>query len=280
VALTGRRDLLRAGGAGALATLLAPVVAACETRPVSSAPRSPDATRISYGPDSSQFGELSVPPGTPKGVVVVIHGGFWKAAYGLSLGRPLAESLVQQGWAAWNIEYRRVGDGGGDPETLDDVAAAIDTLHGTGLDLSRVVALGHSAGGHLATWAASRGRFPRWTTKVDLTGVVAQAGVLDLVAAYDEGLGGGAVQAFLGNPPGPADAAADPIRQVPLEVPVHCVHGVGDEIVPIAQSRTYVAAAREAGATADLTEVQGDHFAVIDPTTEIWTQTLAMLDGG
>jgi acetyl esterase/lipase len=255
------------------------VAGGCETRPVSSAPRSPDATHIPYGDDPNQFGELTLPQGTPKGVVVVIHGGFWRAAYDLSLGRPLAESLVEEGWAAWNIEYRRVGNGGGDPATLNDVATAIDTLHGRGLDLSRVIALGHSAGGHLATWAASRGRFPQWRAKVELTGVVPQAGVLDLGMAYDDNLGGGAVAAFLGHPPGHADAPADPMQQVPLGIPVHCVHGVGDEVVPIAQSRTYVLAARDAGATADLTEVQGDHFTLIDPTSLAWRQTLSILDG-
>jgi acetyl esterase/lipase len=237
-----------------------------------------DPRTIRYGDDPSQFGELSLPAGTPKGVVVVIHGGFWKAAYDLSLGRPLAQSLVEHGWAAWNVEYRRVGDGGGAPHTLDDVAAAIDALHEHDLPLGRVISLGHSAGGHLATWAASRGRFERWRTRVDLTGVVSQAGVLDLWSAYDDSLGGGAVQAFLGHRPGPDDAEVDPLHQAPLDVPVHCVHGVGDDVVPIAQSRTYVRTATEAGAQAAVTEVQGDHFTVIDPGSDAWRRTLAVLD--
>ena len=84
--------------------------------------------RLVYGDDPSQWGDLHVPAGTSRGVVVVIHGGFWKQEYDLSLGRPLAQSLQQQGWAAWNIEYRRVGNGGGAPETFDDVSAAIDRL--------------------------------------------------------------------------------------------------------------------------------------------------------
>jgi acetyl esterase/lipase len=260
--------------------VLAPVVAACETRPVSSDPK-PHGMRVTYGDDPSQFAELSLPSATPKGVVVVIHGGFWKAAYDLSLGRPLAQSLVEHGWAAWNIEYRRVGGctGGGVPQTLDDVATAIDTLADQDVPRDRVIALGHSAGGHLATWAASRGRFDQWHAEVELTGVVSQAGVLDLWSAYADGLGGGAVQAFLGHPPGPRDAPLDPLHQVPLDVPVHCVHGIGDDVVPIAQSHTYVRAATDAGATAQLTEIQGDHFTLIDPTTDAWRQTLAILDG-
>ncbi len=197
----------------------------------------------------------------------------------MSLGRPLAASLVDHGWAAWNIEYRRVGNGGGDPATFDDVAAAIDALHGRDLPLDRVLGLGHSAGGHLATWAASRGRFSRWPTKVDLTGVVSQAGVLDLVAAFDRNLGSGAVLGLLGHAPGPDDARLDPRAQLPLDVAVHCIHGSGDDVVPVSQSQDYVAAARAAGAEARLTEVDGDHFVVIEPSSPVWTQTLAILDG-
>ncbi len=236
---------------------------------------------VRYGADPNQFGELSLPEGTPRGVAVVIHGGFWRARYDLSLGRPLAADLVSHGWAAWNIEYRRVGNGGGVPATLDDVAAAIDALAGLALDvdldLGRVVTIGHSAGGHLATWAASRGRYERWPADVDVSGVVAQAGVLDLRSAYDERLGAGAVGAFLGHPPGRDDDPADPFRQIPLDVPVHCVHAVDDDTVPVEQSRAYVAAATAAGARAGLTEVDGDHFVVIDADSDVWRRTLEVL---
>jgi acetyl esterase/lipase len=238
-----------------------------------------DAQRIAYGDDPSQFGELSLPSGAPKGTVVVIHGGFWKAAYDLSLGRPLARSLVAHGWAAWNIEYRRVGNGGGDPATMDDVAAAIDALAVQDVPRDRVIAVGHSAGGHLATWAASRGRFDRWPAQVELTGVVSQAGVLDLFSAYAEGLGTGAVERLLGHPPGPDDAPLDPQRQIPLDIPVHCVHAREDDTVPVTQSRDYVRAAVAAGAKAELTEVDGDHFVVIDPESGAWRRTLEIIDG-
>jgi len=240
----------------------------------------PPATRtIRYGDDPSQFGELSLPDGTPRGVVVVVHGGFWRAAYDLSLGRPLAASLVEQGWAAWNLEYRRVGPtdaggGGGTPETTDDVAAGIDRLADVeGLDTSLVVALGHSAGGHLAAWVAGR-RGPR----VRVTGVVSQAGVLDLARAGELDLGGGAVAALLGHPPTTDDAAYDPFRQLPLDVPVRCVHGAADDVVPLEISERYVAAASAAGGDAVLTVVDGDHFVVIDPGSEAWARTLRLLD--
>ncbi len=232
-------------------------------------------TTIRYGDDPSQFAELTLPVGTPRGVVVVIHGGFWKAAYDLSLGRPLAADLVENGWAALNIEYRRVGPagsggGGGVPSTLDDVSAAIATLDGRSLDLSRVVTLGHSAGGHLAAWAGH--------AIEAVTHVVAQAGVLDLVAADRDGLGSGAVRAFLGHPAGPADAGVDPRQQLPLDVPVWCVHATDDDTVPISQSREYVAAATGAGAQAELVEVAGDHFVVIEPGSGVWRRTLEILD--
>jgi acetyl esterase/lipase len=240
---------------------------------VSGAPRT-----IRYGEDPSQFGELSLPAGTPRGTVVVVHGGFWKAAYGLEYGRPLAADLVEHGWAAWTVEYRRVGNGGGVTTTLDDVAAAIDALAELDVPLDRVITVGHSAGGHLATWAASRGRHPEWPARVEVAGVVSQAGVLDLRSAYADGLGDGAVERFLGHPPGPADDRVDPIRQVPLDVPVHCVHARDDDTVPISQSRDYVRAATDAGGRAELTEVEGDHFVVIEPGSDVWRTTLGILE--
>jgi len=258
--------------------LLGGALTACgEDAPV----REPDNAgegRMTYGDDPSQFGELFLPEGNPRGVVVVIHGGFWLSQYDYTLGSPLATSLAAEGWVAWNLEYRSVGSGGGAPETFDDIAAAIDKLADTDLDLSTVVTLGHSAGGHLATWAASRGRFDQWSGGVDVTHVISQAGVLDLVAGDAAGLGGGAVQRFLGHPPGPADAPLDPRQQVPLDVPIWCVHGSDDDIVPISQSADYVAAATGAGATAELVEVDGDHFAVIDATSPAWARTLEILD--
>src|SRR3954453_20560216 len=229
------------------------------------------ATRtIRYGDDPSQLVELSVPTGTPRGVVVVIHGGFWKAAYDLSLGRPLAADLVERGWAALNVEYRRVGNGGGVPRTTDDVRAAIATLDGSGLDLSTVVTLGHSAGGHLAAWAGH--------AVGAVTHVVAQAGVLDLVAADRDGLGGGAVRAFLGHPAGPGYVDVGRSKQQPLEIPVWCVHARDDDTVPFSQSVEYVAAATAAVARAEPVEVPGGHFDVIDEATRAWQLIVDILD--
>lgn len=240
--------------------------------------------RIAYGENPHQWGDLHRPSGRPHGVVVVIHGGFWKAQYDARLGEPLARDLAARGWAAYNLEYRRVGQGGGGAPgasgTLDDVAAAIDALAGvTDLDLLRLVALGHSAGGQLAAWAAARERFPRWAgVRVPVTAVVSQAGVLDLARAHAEGLGDGAVAAFMGGPPGPDYDLADPQRHVPLEVPVWCVHGDRDDVVPPHYSADYVHAVQQAGGDATLVEVAGDHFVVADPASEAWLRIVAIVE--
>lgn len=242
------------------------------------------ATRIPYGEDPSQFGDLHLPDGKARGVVVVIHGGFWRDRYDCALGTPLAVSLAEQGWAAWNLEYRRLGNDGGAPATFDDVAAGIDALAALeparDLDLSTVVTLGHSAGGHLAAWAAARQRYG-WSSRagVPVTHVISQAGVLDLRAASADGLSDDAAAALLGHRPSEADERYDPAQQVPLDVPVWCVHGAADDDVPPSQSRDYVAAARAAGAEAELVEFAGDHFEVIDPDSAVWQRILSILEG-
>lgn len=276
-----RRRTVLALGAGLVSGVAS--LAGCGRRPTADGPAPGGARRVRYGEDPSQFADLHLPAGTPRGVVVVVHGGFWSAGYDLSLGTPLAQALAAQGWIAWNLEYRRVGRGGGGgggvPTTLDDVAAGIDALADVdpGLDLSTVLGLGHSAGGHLAVWAAGRDRTSRWApARVPLTGVVSQAGVLDLRAGAAAGLGGGAVQSFTGTSQPGADV--DPVQQLPLHVPVRCVHARGDGNVPFEQSASYVAAARSAGGDAELVEVAGDHFTVIDPTSAAWTTQLELLD--
>jgi len=223
------------------------------------------------------YGELHRPTGTARpGVVVVVHGGFWRARYDASLGDPLARDLAARGWTAWNIEYRRVGNGGGWPTTFDDVAAAVDLLATLDVDTSRVVAVGHSAGGHLATWLAGRP-----DARVPVTGVVAQAGVLDLRAAARERLGNGAVEDFMGGTPDELPdryAAADPMLQLPIDAPVVCVHAPADDEVPITQSEAYVAAATAAGTNARLVRATGDHYTLIDPSSPDWHLAVAAIE--
>ena len=219
------------------------------------------ASRHSYGDDPSQYGVLY----GEGPVAVVIHGGFWKAEYDLTLMDALCEDLAGRGWAAYNIEYRRLGNGGGVPATLDDVSAAIDHLATLDLDLSRVVTIGHSAGGHLAAWAATRE-----APKVAVTHVVSQAGVLDLQRARELRLSDGVVDRFLGDEP---TSVASPIERLPLGVPTLLTHGGLDEIVPVEISERF---ARASGATL-LVEPDEDHFGHIDPTNPLWKAVLAWL---
>jgi acetyl esterase/lipase len=249
---------------------------------------------IRYGAHPSQHGTLTLPDGVgPWPVVVVLHGGFWRTAYGADLGEPLAAELVQHGFAAWNLEYRRVGDdseagGGGWPTTCLDVAAGVDALAGSvqeaaggRLDLSRVVALGHSAGGHLAGWLAGRGvrgaDAPGGSPVVPITGFVSQAGVLDLELAMADNLGAGAAQAFLGDRAGDAAeiALASPVASVPTSIPSVCVHGTADDVVPVNQSESYLAAATAAGDACRLVTVAGaDHSAPVDVGSASWQACL------
>lgn len=235
--------------------------------------------RSAYGGDRSQFGELYRPSGRAHpGTVVIIHGGFWRAQYDLGLGRPLALDLAARGHVVWNLEYRRVGNGGGWPATFEDVAAGIDHLTTLEVDLSSVVAIGHSAGGQLAVWAAGVAASTQLTPpptppRLALTGVIAQAGVLDLATAAEQDISDGAVVELLGGRPDQHPdryARADPIGQVPLRVPVRCLHSPADADVPFAQSTAYVRAATAAGADVRLIQTEGDHMTLIDPASDAW----------
>lgn len=244
-----------------------------------------------YGTDPAQFGELSLPDGDALGTVVVIHGGFWRARYDLSLGRPLAADLAARGYAAWNLEYRRALAGGGWPGTFEDVAAGIDLLATLPVDSSRVVAVGHSAGGHLAAWAAGRVKLPpsapgaagtSGRAFVAVTGVVSQAGVLALADCARERVGETAALDLMGGGPDELPEEyrlADPIAAVPVPAPVLCLHSRADENVPYSYSERYVAAATAAGGTASLTELSGDHFTLIDPAAPDWAAVIAALPG-
>lgn len=235
--------------------------------------------RIHYGDDPDQWLDLSRPGGDSRGLVVVVHGGLWKEQYDASYCVPLAADLADRGWTAALVEYRRVGGGGGWPATADDVSAAIDRAVLAHDAPGPVVALGHSAGGQLAAWAAARTRFERWAGGAPVTDVVSLAGVLDLTAAWHVDLGTSAVEHFMGGGPDRASYdQADPRRHLPLDVPVCCLHARDDEDVPFTQSTDYVAAARAAGAQASLVEVTGGHFGLSDVAHPAWARVVEVLD--
>jgi acetyl esterase/lipase len=249
---------------------------------VAAMPSRPADARATYGTAPEQFGELRLPTGPgPHPVVVLIHGGCWRAEYDITHIAPLATALAGDGWAVWAIEYRRVGSpGGGWPGTFQDVGAAIDhlrTLANTHpLDLFRVVVAGHSAGGHLALWSAARGVLPKGSpiAAVDPLvprGVVSIAGITDVATyASPNGCGSAVVPLMGGAPDAVADryAQASPVALVP-PVPVQLLVGTADTIVPRTQADAFVKAA---GTRATVRLVEGaGHFDLIAPDREAWT---------
>jgi acetyl esterase/lipase len=228
---------------------------------------SPVGATLRYGGDSTQELDLRLPDGAgPHPVAIVLHGGFWRALYTRRNTSAVAAALTRAGWASANVEYRRLGPGGY-AATLDDVAAArryLDSVDAP-LDLSRTMAIGHSAGAHLALWLGSTGA---------ASSIVALAGVCDLEDAARAGLGEDAVQEFLGGEPSEvpaAYAAADPARRLPLGVPQLLVHGTADDRVPFDHAERYAERARAAGDDCSVLALEGvDHFDVMDPRTAAW----------
>jgi acetyl esterase/lipase len=223
-------------------------------------------------------------------VAVLIHGGFWRARYDLRLEDALVADLAGRGWAAWNLEYRRLGwrSRGGWPATFEDVAAGIDMLGrlDASLDLARVVAIGHSAGGQLAFWAAARGGLPAGSPgaepRIRLAGAVAQAGVLDLREAARLGLSRRAAESLLGGSPIKRPARYDlasPIERLPLSVPQLVVHGDADDVVPISIGRGYAERAAVAGDPCEFAELAGcGHMEHLDSASAAWRTVTAWLE--
>ncbi len=225
-----------------------------------------------YGPHAEQAADLRLPTGAgPFPVAIVLHGGFWRARFTRRNTAALAVALAQAGWATWNVEYRRSGAGGGVPATLDDVRASADALArlSAPLDLTRVLAIGHSAGGPLALWLAGAGV---------VSSAVSLAGVCCLADAAREGIGDAAAAGFVGAEPHEAldlYALADPVARLPTGVPQLLVHGAADDRVPIEQSRRYLRRARSTGDLVELVELENaDHFDVIDPRGPSWPRIL------
>ncbi|MGO8947142.1 MAG: alpha/beta hydrolase family protein [Ktedonobacterales bacterium] len=249
--------------------------------------------RLKYGPSTYQFGDLRLPRdragrgGREAGlypVVIGVHGGYYRARYGLDYFGHVCAALTAAGLATWNIEYRRLGNhGGGWPGTFEDVAAAADYLRALErryrLDLGRVMALGHSAGGHLACWLAARHRIPaglplHCSSALPISSVVSLAGVLDLRRAWELRLSRGVVDRLLGGSPEQVRVryeVASPVELLPLGVPQTIIHGTADTSVPYEISRDYAEAARQRGDVAELVTLEGaGHFEIVDPGTPEW----------
>jgi acetyl esterase/lipase len=253
---------------------------------------------ISYGPGSEQVADLWL-PAQPVGLagdgalILLLHGGFWRAAFDRMHARPMAAALAAEGFAVCVPEYRRTGqDGGGWPGTFDDVALAVDVLPGLATEASGAapagtaarapVLAGHSAGGHLALWAAVRGRLPvgsRWHSGAAVGGVVALAAVSDLTGCAEQDLGGGAAAALMGGGPGEWPdryALADPMLLPPGTAPARLVHGETDDIVPCGMSVAYAERVVGAGGDVGCEVLPGcGHFEVIDPLSRAWPEVAA-----
>ncbi|MFJ7205176.1 alpha/beta hydrolase family protein [Streptomyces sp. NPDC098789] len=262
-------------------------------------PVAPDAT-AAYGEHPDQVIDFYAPrtPGPgPAPLVVVLHGGAWRAPYDRHHITPFADFLARRGFAVANVEYRRgsslphqsASPGSGDgpvagrwPETFDDVAAALDALPALvasalpGIDPRRMVITGHSAGGHLALWAAARHVLPagspwRLPAPPMLRGVVALAPIADFTEAEARGVCGGASAQLLGGPEHFAARLpyADPAALLPTGIATAVVQGRDDIVVPHEVSEAYVAAAAHAGETVGLTILDGvGHFPLTDPAAD------------
>ncbi len=240
-----------------------------------------------YGPASSQSVEwlAATRPSRPV-LLVAIHGGYWRARYGLEELRPLCAAFSQRGFPVASLEYRRLGEaGGGWPGTLDDVESALAALPvaatEAGLQLSGALLVGHSAGGHLALWAAARAKAGS-VGNLPLVGVVGLAPVSDLVEASRLHLSTGVVYQLLGGSPQQVPEryrAASPVELLPLGVPTVLVHGTADEDVPYALSTAYLERARAAGDAARLVTLEGGgHFDVTTPTSPYWPQVVEAVE--
>jgi acetyl esterase/lipase len=286
-----------------LLVLFAGTLAAQSRSPVdlANATMPPGARRITYGTDPLQFGELRVPSTRgPHPVAIVIHGGCWVAklenlderAVAMDNMRPVAAALADAGIATWNVEYRRLGNaGGGWPGTFQDVARAADFIRMLAaenqLDLTRVVAIGHSAGGHLALWLAARPKLPK-TSDLYMSDPLPLAGVVDLdgppdlkatIPLQQPVCGSPVITDLLGGSPDARPEryrAASPIEQVPLGVRQAFFAGR----MFAAQVAPYEAATKQAGDVLQTTVIpNGGHFEFIDPQSAVWPQVLAAVQG-
>ena len=253
---------------------------------------SPDA-QLSYGDDQFQFGYLRLPEGSgPHPVIVFMHGGCWLSVFDIRYTGLAEQAFADAGYAVWSLEYRRVGNpGGGWPGTFLDVATGADHLTELAreypLDLDRVIAIGHSAGGQLALWLAARGRIPASSElytagPLPIHGVLALAPAPNLETLHSSGSCGPGVDGLMGGSPNVRPEryqVGSPMQLMPVDVPQRVVVGALDaQFGP--SGRAYFQAAQRAGSSpVTLREApESGHFEMVVPYTSTWPITLQELE--
>ena len=250
---------------------------------------------VRYGPAPSQVAELFLPKGRGSHpVVILLHGGcFLKQYEGFAQTSTLAADLAGRGYAVWNVEYRKLGEpGAGYPGTFQDVGAAVDRLRAEApkfdLDLGRVVAMGHSAGGHLALWAASRGRLPadsplHVADPLKIGTVISLAGIGDLQGqgrVFALPCGDDTLDRLLDTARRKAPYAdTSPAALLPTGAKVVMVHGVFDPVMPPYTGRDYALKVRASGDRAEVVTIpDAAHFDLVIPTTPAWKRIVGIID--
>lgn len=250
-----------------------------------------DKIKIEYGKDPNQYGELYLPKEEAKGVVVMIHGGYYQPQFSLGYLEPADLDLVAHGYAVWSIEYRRMTQGGGWKTTLEDVLSGVNHLDAISAQYhlpKNIVLVGHSVGGQFALWVASRTKQPSDTfgmLKPKIAGVVSLAGVSDLLL-LDKGHRSAhrerPITQFIGADPATSPEILkkiSPIELIPLGVKQILLHGNMDINVPVGVSYLYRDKALAAGDDVQLEVVPlADHFTLLNPAQPFWSEVVTAID--
>ena len=239
--------------------------------------------QVNYGDHSEQFGELYLPENTKNHpVIILIHGGCWRAQFGLTQLGQLSKSLTELGFAVWNLEFRRLGNGGGWPTTFEDISLGADKLidiaEKYSLDLSNVTTMGHSAGGHLALWLAGRHHLSKDSHlfcdyPLKIHRVISLAGIPDLGAGVIQNICRGACQELAGGLPSEVPnnyKQASPDKLLPLNTPQWHLVGELDPIVPVNYLKPYIEKARQHDDVYFQIIPNIGHFEMVMPDTSAW----------
>lgn len=252
----------------------------------------PPQHRIAYGEDTLQFGHLRLPSGPgPHPVVIFVHGGCWLSQFDITHIGQLEQAIAEAGYAVWSLEYRRVGDdGGGWPNTFLDVGRGVDYVRVLApeyqLDLTRVIASGHSAGGQFALWASARDSLPEDSElyvddPVDVHGVLALAPDPDLEGVHASGACGNVIDQLMGGSPAEHPVRyrhASPMDLTPITVPQVLIIGQHDQSWgPVGRAYHRRAVAKGAERVSLVEATESGHFEVIVPSTSSWALVVESL---